>query len=590
MLLALLTVSAAATPEEHTPSMKPMNLDDDDVFLVDYKELYNERFSRSPFLFYLLTGFLIVSMFYMMYVMADKHLTWTLEHLSRYCRMSPDMAGMTFLAFGNGAPDFFTAVFGASRSPDLILSSSIGSGLFTISVVLGLAILLAAKQKDISFGNALSKAEEGKANEPQVLKSTPLVTPEGTIPNLSAASKRILNQPKVAPTSYMRNALLYGVCVAFLTLFTVKKEIPLWQPLLLIVIYFGYMSSVVGIHYYQELQAKKAAKRIRRSFSGQLAGESNESIDNTSMKMREAQAFQELEELPLYHRIPAAIIRTSWTFAERTGVTPLDVVIFFVKLPVDLLFNLTVLPMESIEDAATCPPHMAAVRFVHRLRSVLCPWGFTFLAATLVLPETFVFTAPWWLGSASVAAVLSVYMYFTTSNRADPKFYPVHVALAFVTCILWIYAVSSDLVSCLGATGELAGISPTIMGIVVLAWGNSFGDLVADVALSRNGHFQTAVAAAFCGPVQNVLLTIGVSFVIACARAPGRVLRFPGLGNDIFMAIGTLVAVLLMLLIVVPLVGRFRVPRWLGWTLLGIYLVYLPMAVLGGLGVFPFLK
>jgi sodium/potassium/calcium exchanger 6 len=237
--------------------------------------------------------------------------------------------------------------------------------------------------------------------------------------------------------------------------------------------------------------------------------------------------------------------------------------------------------MESIEDAATCPPHMAAVRLVHRIRAVVSPWGICFLVGSLVLPEAYVFTWQWWIGYAISSAVLSIAMFFTTSNRNDPALFPLHVALAFVTCILWIYAVSSELVSCLGATGELAGIS---------SWGNSFGDLVADVAMARNGHFETAISAVFCGPIQNVLLTIGTSFLIACLKSPSRVLRFPDLDNDIYLALGTLIVVLVLLMIIVPVVGRFRVPTWLGWLLLGIYALYLPMAVLSGLGLLPFMN
>lgn len=579
--LVLGALMASTNTDGKSPETKPVNLDDDDIFLINYKEMYSKDFSGRPAAFYSLTSFLIIVLFYMMYVMADKHLTWTLEHLSQFCRMSPDMAGMTFLAFGNGAPDFFTAVFGASSSPGMILGSSVGAGLFVMTVIFGLVILLAAKPKE-SFIHILKSAEEGT--------KPALTTPEGALPTLSPASKRILNQPKVTPTPYMRNTLLYCFCVAILALFAIKKEVPIWQPALLIVIYVGYMGSVIGIHYYREHQAKKAAKRIRRSFSGNLAGETkDETPVNTSVAQREAEAFAELEELPLYHRIPAAILRTSWTFAERTGVTGLDIWLLIVKLPVDLIFNLSVPPMESIEDASTCPPHMASVRLVHRIRSVLSPWGALFLAGALVVPEAYVFTWPWWLTYVTSSALLSAYMFMTTSNREEPRWFAVHVALAFTSCILWIYAISSELVSCLAATGDLAGISPTIMGIVVLAWGNSFGDMVADIAMAKNGHFETAVSAVFCAPIQNVLLTIGCSFIIAAVKAPNRVLRFHDMESDIYLALGTLMMTMILLLVAVPLVGRFRVPRWLGWALLAIYAVYLPMAILVGLGVVPFM-
>ncbi len=582
ILFLCLVAGSAETSKQHDP-MKPVNLEGDDTFLLDYKELYRTAFSGKPALFYTLTTFLTIVLFYMMYVMADRHLTWSLEHLAKFCRMSPDMAGMTFLAFGNGAPDFFTAVFGAVRSPGLILGSSVGAGLFVMSIVLGMVILLAARPK--SDFTVIKRLEEGKSVEPK----SPMTLQDGSLPVLSAASKRILNQPKVSPTPYIRNGLLYGICLAFLALFAFKKEIPLWQPCLLIGIYLAYMSSVVGIHYYQELQAKRAAKRIRRSFSntGQTQTSTSDGV-NTSMKLREQEAFQELEDLPIYHRIPAAVLRTSWTFAERTGVPLLDVALLVIKAPIDLLFNITVPPMESIEDASTCPPHMAAVRLTHRIRSIVFPWGFCFLAASLLTPEVYLFTWPWWLTYVLTSTALSSFMFFTTSNREDPKCFLPHVMLAFCSCILWIYAVSSELVSCLNSTGELANISPTIMGIVVLAWGNSFGDLVADVAMAKNGHFETAISAVFCGPIQNVLLTIGTSFMIACLQSPHQKISFPELGGDIYLALGTLAVVFVLLMIAIPVLGRFRVPRWLGWSLLVIYIVYLPIAILNGVGVIPF--
>ena len=55
----------------------------------------------------------------------------------------PDMAGLTFLAFGNRAPDLFTALLGAEDAPEMILGSSIGSGLFIFTVVFGLVIIFA---------------------------------------------------------------------------------------------------------------------------------------------------------------------------------------------------------------------------------------------------------------------------------------------------------------------------------------------------------------------------------------------------------------------------------------------------------------
>eukprot|EP00959_Pyramimonas_sp_CCMP1952_P288454 6032031-Pyramimonas_sp.AAC.1 len=62
------------------------------------------------------------------------------------------------------------------------------------------------------------------------------------------------------------------------------------------------------------------------------------------------------------------------------------------------------------------------------------------------------------------------------------------LAAAFVSSILWISAFASELLGCLSALGVIMGISPSILGVTVLAWGNSVGDLVADVVVAKSGH------------------------------------------------------------------------------------------------------
>src|ERR1700722_10843007 len=118
----------------------------EDYFLIPYTTLY--RGLDNPFLYSVIVTFITLAIFYLTYSIADKHLSLTLQHLSRYCKLSPDIAGITFLAFGNGAPDFFTALFGAREEPAMILGSSVGSGLFLMCIVFPLVILLGINKDD----------------------------------------------------------------------------------------------------------------------------------------------------------------------------------------------------------------------------------------------------------------------------------------------------------------------------------------------------------------------------------------------------------------------------------------------------------
>ena len=56
-------------------------------------------------------------------------------------------------------------------------------------------------------------------------------------------------------------------------------------------------------------------------------------------------------------------------------------------------------------------------------------------------------------------------------------------------------------VSLLVTIGLILNVSNTILGLTVLAWGNSLGDLVADVAVSKDGFPAMGVAAAYAGPM-----------------------------------------------------------------------------------------
>ena len=77
---------------------------------------------------------------------ADVFFIPQLNYLSALLRLSPDVAGITLLALGNGAPDVFTAI-AVAHSADfpLLLSDLLGGSVFIATVVLGAVTLTAHK-------------------------------------------------------------------------------------------------------------------------------------------------------------------------------------------------------------------------------------------------------------------------------------------------------------------------------------------------------------------------------------------------------------------------------------------------------------
>ncbi len=59
--------------------------------------------------------------------------------------------------------------------------------------------------------------------------------------------------------------------------------------------------------------------------------------------------------------------------------------------------------------------------------------------------------------------------------------------------MLAVCQVASELVGLLRLFGVLAHVSSLVLGLTVLAWGNSIPDLITDVAMARTGYCQLPV-------------------------------------------------------------------------------------------------
>merc|ERR1711865_1253900 len=121
---------------------------------------------------------------------------------------------------------------------------------------------------------------------------------------------------------------------------------------------------------------------------------------------------------------------------------------------------------------------------------------------------------------------------------------------------------------------------PLLYFLTVLAWGNSIGDLVADLSVARAGSPNMAVTACFAGPLFNMLVGLGVSFFVQCAATGGpvRVDYSTGVKNTTLVSLTVSFVGLAGILCATALaggVGGFRLRKWWIWPLMGYYSSYM---------------
>ncbi|KAK8919000.1 Cation/calcium exchanger 1 [Platanthera zijinensis] len=188
------------------------------------------------------------------------------------------------------------------------------------------------------------------------------------------------------------------------------------------------------------------------------------------------------------------------------------------------------------------------------------------------------------LSSVLLGMILGITASESTESSQPPKLLLPWLAAGFTMSVVWTYIVAGELVSLLVSVGHIVGISPSILGVTVLAWGNSVGDLIANVAMAVNGGddgAQIAIAGCYAGPIFNTLVGLGISLVLSSWSAYPSSFVIP-VANSQFVVIGFLVGGLLWALAILSRTGM-KLSWALGVGLLAIYSCFLCLRLLQSL-------
>ncbi|KAL2320522.1 hypothetical protein Fmac_029491 [Flemingia macrophylla] len=187
-----------------------------------------------------------------------------------------------------------------------------------------------------------------------------------------------------------------------------------------------------------------------------------------------------------------------------------------------------------------------------------------------------------------VGIILGVIAFLTINVSGPPRkcLFP-WFAGGFVMSVTWSYISAQELVGLLVSLGYICGVSPSILGLTVLAWGNSLGDLVTNLTMALNGGSQgaqIAISGCYAGPIFNTVVGLGLSLVSSSwSEYPSSVVipRDPYLWETLaLLAIGLVWALLVLIR------RDMKLDALLGGGLLAIYFISLFLRLIQTLGSF----
>jgi len=243
------------------------------------------------------------------------------------------------------------------------------------------------------------------------------------------------------------------------------------------------------------------------------------------------------------------------------------------KLPYTLLFSLTI-PIAPYED----DNHWSQV--LHLIHCLLGPqlvlfasgWQFT----QIYYSADDKFRA--WEVTLVGSLILCLFYLCASSPSKPPKWRPLLSFFGFGISVVWIYGIANEVVAILKVFGVALGFSDAILGLTLLAWGNSLSDLISNLAVARQNSPRMGFSACFGGPLFNLLLGIGLPLSYLFLKTDRRILivKFNPMVTVLSISLG---GSLIFSLIYLPL-AKFQASRLYGALLVFLYVLFLIFVVL----------
>ncbi|KAM9096740.1 mitochondrial sodium/calcium exchanger protein isoform X2 [Sarcophilus harrisii] len=471
--------------------------------------------------------FWLFYLFLFLAVTAEKFFCPNLSAISTTLKLSHNVAGVTFLAFGNGAPDVFSALvaFSNARTAGLAIGALFGAGVLVTTVVAG---------------------------------SIAIIRP------FTAASR-----------PFFRDIIFYMVAIFLTSTVLYTGKVTLAWSLGYLGIYIFYVFTVVLSTWIYQRQSVAV---LTPSLPPPPVLESEDGKSSVTSSYDYADEYK-----------PQFFCEESTVRILTRSLSPLDYqkwkrkpwylkLLKLFKVPAEFLLGLTVPLVDLDKDDRNWK------------RPLNCLHLFTSPMVCVMTVQSGVYgfyeiqgIFPIWGVTLLVGCFLASVTFFATSNDRPPRFHWIFAFLGFFVSALWINAAATEVVNVLISLGIIFQLSNTILGLTLLAWGNSIGDVVSDLTLARQGYPRMAYSACFGGIIFNILVGVGLGCVLEITRNNIDVKLEPD-GLLVWVLAGALGLSLLFSFISVP-IQCFQLSKLYGFCLLFFYVGFLTVAVLTEFGV-----
>ncbi|XP_021236653.1 sodium/potassium/calcium exchanger 2 isoform X3 [Numida meleagris] len=479
----------------------------------------------------------MIYMFIALAIVCDEFFVPSLTVITEKLSISDDVAGATFMAAGGSAPELFTSLIGVFISHSNVgIGTIVGSAVFNILFVIGMCALF---------------------------------------------SREILN---LTWWPLFRDVSFYIIDLILLIIFFLDNLIMWWESLTLLTAYFCYV-TFMKFNVQVEEWVKKILNRnkVEKATTGDAEGKSPTAGDKddqtltTKPRLQRGGSSASLHNSLMRNSIFQLMIHTLDPLAEGKFKERASILHKIAKKKCQVEDSERQNGAANhekgakVEVAVTPPSDSGPVQngIAHNVdeeneededQPLSLAWPDTprkQLTYLLVLPIVF----PLWVSLPDVR------------NPRSRKFFPI----TFFGSISWIAFFSYLMVWWAHQVGETIGISEEIMGLTILAAGTSIPDLITSVIVARKGLGDMAVSSSVGSNIFDI--TVGLPLPWLLYAVINNFSPVTVSSNGLFCAIVLLFIMLLFVILSIAFC-KWRMNKFLGFLMFGLYFVFLIVSVL----------